>query len=277
MDIKVVKASGVVEDLNKDKLRSSLVRSGADTDRVEEVIEKVLYEIEPYTSTKKIYRIAKKYLRQFNHASGLRYTLKKAITKLGPAGYHFEQYYAELLKHYGYSTKTNFVIEGRCVSHEVDVFAVKDDEIMAVECKYHNRPCTASDIKVAMYVYARSRDLGYGFKYSQPKKTFKGWLVTNTRFTADAIKYAGCMGLNVKSWGYPEHDSLKKMIENKKLYPVTVISGLRSGIIKTLIENRIILLKDLAEMDVRDIRKALSLPEKKAAALKDQADELCLY
>ena len=169
------------------------------------------------------------------------------------------------------------MIDGRCVSHEVDVFAEKDNEMIAVECKYHNRSGIPTDIKIAMYVYARFRDLGYGFKYKYPGKTFKGWLVTNTRFTSEAMKYAECMGLSIKSWGHPEHDSLEKMIESEKLYPVTVISGIRPGLVRMLVENHVILLKDLAEMDVRDIRKILLLTEKKAAELRNQAVELCQH
>jgi hypothetical protein len=108
--IKVTKASGTVEDLNTDKLRSSLLRSGADRSTVEEVIDRVVREIEPYTSTKKIYRLSKKFLKQFNHASGLRYSLKKALLKLGPSGYPFEQYYGKVLSNYGYKTETGIVL-----------------------------------------------------------------------------------------------------------------------------------------------------------------------
>jgi len=276
MNIKITKASGLVEDLNPDKLKASLVRSGADSESAEDVIEKIIDEIEPYTSTKTIYRLAKKYLRQLNHASGLRYSLKKAIMRLGPSGYPFERYYGELLKHYGYKTETDIVIEGRCVKHEVDVFAVKDNEIMTVECKYHNRPGAATDIKVAMYVYARFRDLGYGFKYSNPEKIFKGWLITNTRFTSDAMQYAQCMGLNIKSWGFPVHDSLEKMIEDKRLYPATMISGIKSGLINNMIKNNIILLKDLTLISISDISKMLSLSEHKAVMIKKSAEDLCL-
>jgi len=43
-----------------------------------------------------------------------------------------------------------------------------------------------------------------------------------------------------------------------------------------LIKHDIILLKDLTEMDVKMIQTLLLLPEDKAAALKKQADELCL-
>jgi hypothetical protein len=274
--IKITKASGAVEDLNPDKLRASLTRSGADRETAEDVIERVLYEIEPYSSTKKIYRLARKYLRQYNHATGLRYSLKKALLKLGPTGYPFERYYGELLKHYGYKTDTGVILEGRCVNHEVDVYAVNDSEIFTVECKYHNRTGAPTDIKVAMYVYARFRDLGHAFNLKEPGKTYKGWLVTNTRFTQDAIDYSRCMGFYIRSWGYPEDDSLEKMIEDKRLYPVTVISGLKSGLARKLISQNIILLKDLVAIDVKDIKKMLSLTENKASLLKQQADELCL-
>ncbi len=227
-------------------------------------------------TTRRIYRLAKRYLKQFNRASELRYSLKKALLKLGPSGYPFERYYGDILKHHGYTTETGIIIEGRCVKHEVDVFAKKDNEISTVECKYHNRPGLATDIKVAMYVYARFRDLGHAFKLQDPDKVFKGWLVTNTRFTLDAIQYAKCMGFFLRSWGYPEHDSLEKMIEDRKLYPVTVLSGMKSGLARKLIQKDIILLKDLVSIDVKDVRKMLSLPENKASLLKERARELCL-
>ena len=100
MDIKVTKASGAVETLNLDKLRSSLTRSGADKLQADEIIERMLKVIEPATSTKKIYRLARKYLRQFNHASGIRYSLKRALQRLGPSGYPFEKYFGAILENY---------------------------------------------------------------------------------------------------------------------------------------------------------------------------------
>jgi len=275
MKIKVTKASGIIEDLDTKKLMASLLKSGAERDRADDIIERILYEVEPYTSTKKIYRLAKKYLRQLNHASGLRYTLKRALFRLGPSGYPFEKYFGELLKNYGYKVKTGLILEGRCVKHEVDVLAVNEKEISIVECKYRNRAGSATDVKVAMYVHSRFQDLRPVIKSRYPGKNCIAWLVTNTRFTSDAIKYAECTGFRIKSWGYPQNKSLQHMIEDKRLYPVTVISGIKSGLVKILAEHNIILLKDLAALPASDIRRMLSLPEKKASALKNQADELC--
>lgn len=276
MEIKVVKASGIVEDLNPAKLRASLIRAGADREQVEDIIERILFEVGPYTSTKKIYKLAKKYLRQLNHASGLRYSLKRALFGLGPSGYPFEKYFGELLKHYGYKVDTGVLLEGKCVKHEVDVFAIKDNEVSVFECKYHNRAGLTTDVKIAMYVNSRIQDLKPVITAKYPEKTYKGWLVTNTRCTSDAIQYAECAGLKIKSWRYPDNESIERMIEDKRLYPVTVLSDVKSGLIEKLIKHNIILLKDLTEMDVKMIQTLLLLPEDKAAALKKQADELCL-
>ena len=253
MDIKVTKASGIVENLNLNKLFSSLTKSGADREQAQEIIDIIVNEIKPYTSTKKIYRLAHKYLRQFNHASGLRYSLKMAIFRLGPSGYPFEKYFGALLENYGYKVKVGVTMDGKCVKHEVDVLAVNENEVSLFECKYRNRPGNTTDVKVAMYVHARFQDLRPVIKSQYPGKTFKGWLITNTRFTSDAFQYAECAGLNIKSWGYPMKKSLKEMIEEKRLYPVTIISGIQAGIVNSLINHNIILLKDLAEMDAGEI------------------------
>jgi len=276
MKIKVTKASGKVEDLNSDKLRVSLIRSGADREQADAIIETIMKDIPAYTTTKKIYSLARKYLRQINHASGLRYSLKKALFRIGPSGYPFEKYIGEILKHYNYRVEIGSLLSGRCVKHEIDVFAVNDNEVLAVECKYRNRGGNTTDVKTAMYVHSRFRDLESIIKTKYHGRSFRGLLITNTRFTTDALQYAECTGMDLKSWRYPETGGLQEMIEAKKLYPVTVISGVKSGLIKTLFDNNIILLKDLAGMKTETMMKMLSLNEKKAQALKKQADELCL-
>ncbi|MBI4844183.1 MAG: ATP-binding protein [Nitrospirae bacterium] len=275
--IKVKKASGAVEDINTDKLLASLVRSGADIEQAQDIIDLMLEEMPRFTSTRKIYKLAKKHLRAINNATGLRYSLKKAIFRLGPSGYPFERYFSAVLKNYGYEVKTGVIIEGRCVEHEVDVFAVKEDEISMAECKYRNSPGGTTDVKTAMYVHSRFHDLWPTIKSLYPGKRIQGWLVTNTRCTENAVKYAKCTGLNIRSWSYPDGDSLQKMIEDKKLYPVTIISGIKAGLIDTLMKKDIILLKDLAAMSENEIEKMLSLTPSKAAKLKKQADQLCLW
>lgn len=275
MSIKIKKATGEIEDFDRGKLMSSLIRAGADPQHAEEVVKEVSLLIKPRMSTKKIFRLAHKYLRRYNRSSMLRYSLKEALLRLGPSGYPFEKYVGELLRHSGYDVKVGVVLEGKCVKHEVDVFAGNSKEIVLVECKYRNNAQGSHDVKTALYVHARHQDLRAVMEKDNPQKEIRGWLLTNTRFTEDAIQFAECSGLNIVSWRYPKKNSLEKMIESMKLYPVTVITNLNREQIKTLISRNIILMKDLALMDHVSLGRVLSISEKKALSIKHQAEELC--
>jgi len=275
MMIKIKKATGEIADFDESKLLNSLLRSGADPEHAQAVVKEVIRRIKPQMSTRKIYRIAHKFLKGYNKASVLRYSLKEALLKLGPSGYPFEKYVGELLRNNGYDVKVGITLEGKCVSHEVDVYAEKKEEIILIECKYRNSADGSHDVKTALYVHARHQDLRIPIKKEHPDREINGWLVTNTRFTEDAIQYAECSRLKIVSWRYPQKNSLEKMIEKLRLYPITVMSNLNTQQIKTLISNNIILMRDLSRMDPLTISSVLSIGDKKAAAIKHQAEELC--
>jgi len=275
MSVEVKKASGKTEAFDKEKLKRSLMRSGASEEDASRVMEHVLSELEPLAKTQKIYRLAKKHLKRYNHASGLRYSLKKAVMRLGPTGYPFEKYFGEVLKNHGYDVEVDVVLEGACVKHEVDVFAFRDSEVTVSECKYHNSQGKATDVKTALYVKSRFDDLRSTMKKKYPDRKFSGCLVTNTRCTSDAIDYARCTGFRIISWGYPSDSSLQRMIEDRRLYPVTIVSGLPSASITRLFEQGIILLKELVDLETPEIQALLSIPKNKAALLKKQAGDLC--
>lgn len=275
MSIKIKKASGQIQEFDESKLLNSLIRSGTDPEHARDVVKQVGLEIKPHMTTRKIFRLARKYLKQYNKVSVLRYSLKEALLRLGPSGYPFEKYVAELLRSKGYDVKVGPILQGRCVSHEVDVFAESDKEIIMGECKYRNSSDGAYDVKTALYVHARHEDLRSEMKKQYPGRKLSGWLVTNTRFTDDAIQFAECSGMYIVSWRYPRKHSLEKMIEESTLYPVTVLSGLNSKQIHKLIEQDMFLMKDLAKMSLTSISSLLSISDRKASQLRRQAKELC--
>ncbi len=270
--VDIIKASGEVEPFDSQKFLSSLKRSGASEELAQKVLEKILPEITPNTKTKTIYRLAYRELKRLNHASSLRYSLKKAIFRLGPTGYPFEKYFARLLNEYGYKTEVGLIIDGRCIKHEVDVLAVGEDEVMVVECKYHNSADRTTSSKDALYVQSRFEDLRPIIEQQYRGKRFAGYLVTNTRFSTDAIQYAECSGYKLIGWKYPPDGGLEKRVEDKNLYPVTVISGIKSGLITGLIQQDIILLKDILPYKVHEIERLLRLPYKSAVRLKEQVE-----
>jgi hypothetical protein len=173
--------------------------------------------------------------------SRARYSLKQAIMLLGPTGYPFEDFIGEVLQAHGYTTQTRQLLTGKCVTHEVDVVAEKQGEKAMVEAKFHNNSGTRSDVRVALYVKARFDDVKerYGFT--------KAWLVTNTKTTLDANAYATCSGMNVISWNYPDKGSLRDLIEESQLHPITMLTTISAQQKLKLLQNHIVMCRNLLD------------------------------
>ena len=245
----ITKASGEREPFSEKKLRRSLGRSLAPQATIDEVVERILSELRDGMSTSDIYRHAFSMLKKRYPSSAGRYHLKKAIMDLGPAGYIFERFVGELLKSTGYKVEVSRTVRGRCVSHEVDVVAEKSDKHVMVECKFHNSQGIRSDVKVALYVQARFEDIEGQWKLEpgHSQKFHEAWLVTNTKLTSDAIRYASCVGLKVVGWSYPPEGSLQNMIEISGLHPLTCLTSLSSIQKRRLLNEGTVLCRHLLE------------------------------
>lgn len=279
MSVSIIKASGRPEDFDSKKLVSSLIRAGASEEIAGEIAEKVASQITPRTRTKHIFRMARRLLRRYNRAADMRYSIKRAIYALGPAGYQFEQYFARILRDYGYAVEVNRILDGYCVAHEVDVYAVKDNVGFIIECKYHSSSGTPTDIKTVLYIYSRFMDIRKKFETNSgiSLSIGQGWLVTNTRCSSEAIRFAECTGLKIVSWRYPQKESLEKMIEERGLYPVTILTSVKRNMLDFLFRNRFILARDIAEIDLQAFVVKSGLDAEIARKLKQEADELCKW
>lgn len=245
--IKVRKNSGELADFDLNKLRDALSRSGAGEALIEKVITRVQSSLYDGIPTRKIYQIAYGILRKLSYRSAGRYRLKKAILELGPTGFPFEQFVARLLESKGYSVRVGQTIQGKCVSHEVDVVAIKGKQQLMVECKFHHDNRSKSDVKVPLYINSRFQDVEAGWKMIPGNRnlTFKGMVVTNSRFTEDAIAYSKCSGLTLVSWDYPPHDCLKDWIDESGFHPLTSLQNLTKDEKQKLLEQRIVLCREI--------------------------------
>lgn len=209
--VSIIKASGDIVPYEEGKLRQSLLRIGVDEKLITKVAREVSHELVENMTTHQIYRIAFKVLRKESKCLAAKYHLKKAIMLLGTSGYPFEKYVGELIRCKNFHVKNNQYLRGHCVNHEVDVVAKRNDKLVIVECKYHNRSNLKCDVKVALYFKARVDNLVKRISKSSPDH-IEGWLVTNTRFTSDALQYGVCAGLHMISWNDPAHGSLKENV-----------------------------------------------------------------
>lgn len=246
-DIQVTKASGLSVPFNKGKLKQSLLRAGASAAKADEIVTDVMEILVEGMSTKKIYKMAFKLLRNVSRPTAARYKLKQALLELGPTGYPFELFIAELLKHRGYAVKVGEIVQGHCITHEIDVIAVKKQEYFIIECKFHNRQGYIGDVKIPLYIQSRFLDIEKQWKQKDghENKSHQGWVVTNTRFSGDAMHYATCMGLHLVGWDYPLHDGLRDWIDRSGLYPVTSLTTLTQYEKQQLLNDKIVLCKEV--------------------------------
>lgn len=237
----IKKSTGEFEEFSKEKLKYSLIISGATADQANAILKQISPYIAKGISTKKIYRLAFRQLKKVDKKLASNYSLTKSIHELGPEGFHFEKFICEIFRAKGYEAKTNVRLDGKCVSHEIDVMASKPKYNVGCECKFHNRVGIKNDLKTTLYVKARYDDL-----MANPQNNLKEfWLISNTKFSKDAIQYANCAGLRLLGPNYPRSHALADLALKYKIFPITCISSLKKSEAKLLLNNGIILTKDL--------------------------------
>lgn len=265
----VTKADGERQPLDLTKLKRSLARSGAGEALIERVARRVASKVEDGIPTEKLYRTAFRQLRKERRHIAARYSLKRAVMQLGPTGYPFERLIAAILSQAGWRTEVGVSLKG-AVNHEIDVLAQfangEETHRLLVECKHKMSGDAKCDVKTALYVSARARDL-LGDLHGNADQF---WLVTNGRFTADAVVFAESVHLGLLSWDYPDrnpmdsHDherpsappppeleldlprrNLAQRITDELAFPITCLTTLKPRHKQQLLDDRIVLCREL--------------------------------
>jgi len=201
----ITKASGESVKFSEHKLISSLQRSGASKEQIASILNAIRNKLFEGISTKQIYKIAFNMLKENSKHIASKYHLKRAIMELGPSGYPFEHFIGEIFSYQGFSVKVGIIVKGQCVQHEIDVIAEKGNQLLMVECKYHNQQGIFCDVKIPLYI--------------------------NSRF------------IDVQT--YWQKMPATKDKEYEGLYPITCISSLTKSEKQQLLENKIVLCQDL--------------------------------
>jgi hypothetical protein len=263
--MQVIKSTGEIEKFNPKKIKRSIIEAGGSTRIANKAVKEVKKNYSEKTTTKEILELIINVLKE---EPGLaeKYDLKRAIMSLGPSGFPFEEFFGALLRHYGYKTTVGNKVKGKNIFHEVDVIAIKEKKGM-VECKYHNERGTITKLKPAMYTYARFLDIKKnGFNYP--------WLVTNTKCSHDAIDYARGNNLKITSWKFPRKESLEFLIENKKLYPITILKNLNQNTKEALYRSKIMIAKDLLNFEIDELQQKTGLSIKELNKIIEETKQI---
>ena len=272
--MQITKADGTHEDFKIRKLETSLKKSGATKSEIQTIATEIQNLLTDGMSTQQIYQKAFTLLRESNDPVAAKYSLRRAVFGLGPTGFPFEDFLGRVFEAQGYTTKRRLILKGKCAVHEVDLAAYSPTHSFIAEAKFHAHPGMKSDLQVAMYSYARYLDL-------QSQRVCKAdvcgiislYVVTNTKFTSAAISYAQCVGINLLSWNFPSKNSLQRMIEDHRVYPVTVLTRITANQKQVLLRSGVILCADIVKNP--QSLSILGLSRQKSELVLNEASLLC--
>jgi len=270
----ITKADGGSEEFKSQKLADSLKKAGARPEQIVYILQEVELSLQDGMKTQMIYQKAFQLLRESDDPIAAKYSLRRAVFSLGPTGFPFEDFLGKIFEAEGYTTKRRLTLRGKCAIHEIDLAAYSPDHTFIAEAKFHARPGIKSDLQVAMYSYARYLDLAsVRVSKQDPRGVISLSIITNTKFTEAAVKYAQCSGIKLLSWDYPKHDSLHDKIERLGTYPITVLTHISSGQKQYLLQHGIILCSDITKNP--NILHELGLPKSRFNAVLNEASALC--
>jgi hypothetical protein len=251
----IIKSSGEQETFNSEKFQRSLRKAGTQQPLIEQLTKEVIAN-PTLTTTHDLYHFAYEQLKQKSPPVAARYNLKNALIELGPTGFPFERFVAEIFKRQGYTTELDKMIQGFCIPHEVDIVMHKQDKHIMVECKFHQERIKA-DVKIPLYIKARFEDILKSSQEKQEHLMHEAWIVTNTQFTNEAIQYGQCAGLTLIGWSYPAQNNLAHLIDLLGLQPITILTSLTHQQKRHLIKKGVVLCKDT--MHYRHILQQMGL------------------
>ena len=270
MAIYITKMNGEREEFRQEKLLRSLKRSGASHNMRQEILRKITQKLYDGITTKEIYEHAFDLLKKMrtHHPIAARYSIKRAVLDLGPSGFPFERFIAEIFRHLGYKhVRTGMQMHGRCAPHEVDLLAMYKSIRVGAEIKFHNALGIKTDLKVALYVKARFEDLA--------DKIDQGWLITNTRFTSNAIAYGRCNNMRMLGWNYPPGRGIESLIDRANVHPITALTTLKNSQKRLLLQNDIVLIQTL--LDNSALLKAHGVSKQMIPAVLKEAKQMCSF
>ena len=272
-NIVIEKISGEQEHFNEKKLHNSLARVGVNHSEACKIIDELVTTYPHKITTEEIYRFIQNKLKNLNQKSAIRYSLKKALLMFGPTGFPFEEYVAEIFRHMGYKCRVGAIINGKCIEHEVDVYAQKGGEKIAIEVKFHNKQKFKTDVKTSLYIKARFDDL-LAKNNLFPNTVNKGILLTNSHFTVNAKKYVSCVKtFDLIGWDYPSKYALRDLIEDNRIHPITCLPSLTRSESEILFNHKIFICRDLIKE--KDNLKHIGIPADKIPKLLDESQMLC--
>jgi len=269
--IYVTKADGSKQLFDRNKVLNTCLRlrlSYEDAEKITEKIEKKVYDGIP---TKKILQMIFRFASLYRKSLKYQIDLRESISLLRPKP-DFEKFIGIVFETLGYEIKTNLIIPGRCIEHEIDVVAKKDDETLMIEVKHHTNPHKYTGLDTFLEVNSTLEDLKEGYNLGRHSYNFtKALVICNTKISEHAKRYAECKKINAIAWKYPQEKGLERIIEENKIYPITILKNIELEEAYKLGDIGIVTLKQLLE-DPKNISSKANISLKRIQELQKEAE-----
>jgi hypothetical protein len=270
----VVKADGSHVKYNRSKVVRTARHFHASRDLAEQVADAVTAKVRNGTSTRQILDWINKELAKHNSQFEKQVNLRRALALIPPAP-HFELYIQHLLRNEGYKVESNRILRGLCCEHEVDGIIQKNGERWFVEVKHHYEDHTLTKLDVPRIAYAILDDLQRGHQEGvQPDRFDSVIIITNTKLSHHAKCYSDCYNIHYLCWKTPKGNSLEKLIEKNRYYPITMLGELRPHHKTSLFDNQVFTLHDLIDSDTKELRKKTRISQRILQEYKKYAKTL---
>lgn len=267
--VEVTKWDGRREPFQREKVERTLLRLGAPPRLAERLSRKIEDEAYEGIPTKEVLDRVYQALEEYKPAVALRKDLRTALGEMRSAP-DFEEYVRIVLRAQGYRVHPNRIIQGLCVTHEVDGIAEKDGERIYLEVKHHRDPHNYTPFEGTLSAKAKLDDIREGLKRGLNNEPFdRVLIVCNTRLTEHARRYADCIGIDHMGWNVPHGRGFERLIEEKRLYPVTILRSPTEEEKGKLSEHGILTLEQLISRMER-----VNIPESRMSELIDETKRI---
>lgn len=271
LPIFVTKANETQQPFSREKVVKTCMRMGVTQTVADSIADWIETRIYDGITTKKLLQMIFRQLRKHKPLMRYQIDLRRALSLLSPAP-DFERFIQLLLREHGYEVTPNQIIRGKCVEHEVDAVARMNGKTCIVEVKHHYKYHTPTSLDVSRISRAVFEDITEGFEMGLNNlKIDYALIVSNTKLSDHAKRYAYCKGIRHIGWSSPNKHNLQTMIVEKKFYPITFLKALNADSRLKLTSNGVLLLKHLAVQKPMALRWKTGISKEMASSLINHA------
>jgi hypothetical protein len=268
----VRKADGSVQLFDREKVVRTCLRMGATRQVAYEVAERVERRLHDGMSTAKILQMVFQLMRSYKPGVGNLFDLRKGLSLMSSKP-EFEVFVQALLARSGFEVNPNRLLIGKCVAHETDAIARKDGVTFFVEAKHHSRYHTPTGLDESRIARAVLEDVVEGFALGKSDlKIDRAMIVTNTRYSDQAVQYGNCRNILQIGWSSPIDHGLQSMIEGKNLLPLSCLRGLGMDARMRLAMSGIVLFEQMIEEDAAELSSRTGLPREFIRNIKEKIE-----